>query len=303
MGARVPLARGPVGERVGGGALALGAPGRAGRAARGVGVRRGAPVRARHPAALSRGLPRLGRGGRGVRRGALRRGAAATGAVDGPRVVGRRSSARGGRRELPRPRGGPGELLAADVASARALQRGGRRRGRRLLLAPSHARRGHVLLGVRRDGPGARDAGPLREVPEPRVRAVRGRAPRGRRGGAPARGRAQDHPPPGAAARTFGITAAYSALVGLVDALSGANYMFLRRPPGEWTLLRVLGPWPWYVVSAAGVAALLFALLDLPFRSARRGGSDGRDRASGAAERRGASRRDGGRDEMTRSVP
>ncbi|MDA8290705.1 MAG: TIGR02206 family membrane protein [Actinomycetota bacterium] len=107
----------------------------------------------------------------------------------------------------------------------------------------------------------------------------------------------------GAAARTFGITAAYSALVGLVDALSGANYMFLRRPPGEWTLLRVLGPWPWYVVSAAGVAALLFALLDLPFRSARRGGSDGRDRASGAAERRGASRRDGGRDEMTRSVP
>ena len=70
----------------------------------------------------------------------------------------------------------------------------------------------------------------------------------------------------GAAWRALVVTAAYTAFVGLVDAITGADYMFLRSPPANWTLLRVLGPWPWYVVSAAGVAVILFALLDAPFR-------------------------------------
>lgn len=74
----------------------------------------------------------------------------------------------------------------------------------------------------------------------------------------------------GAIARTFAITAAYTAFVGLVDWLSGANYMFLREPPENWTILRLLGPWPWYVVSAAGVGLVLIALLDAPFRAERR---------------------------------
>lgn len=69
--------------------------------------------------------------------------------------------------------------------------------------------------------------------------------------------------------RVFAITAAYTAFVGLIDGLTDANYMFLRQPPSEWTLLRVLGPWPWYVVSAAGVAVVLLVLLDLPFWPAR----------------------------------
>ncbi|HLX89197.1 MAG TPA: TIGR02206 family membrane protein, partial [Acidimicrobiales bacterium] len=74
----------------------------------------------------------------------------------------------------------------------------------------------------------------------------------------------------GAAARVLGITFGYTAVVGLVDALTGANYMFLRRPPGEWTILRLLGPWPWYTVSAAAVAVVLVLLLDMPFRAGRR---------------------------------
>jgi hypothetical integral membrane protein (TIGR02206 family) len=73
-----------------------------------------------------------------------------------------------------------------------------------------------------------------------------------------------------AVVRVFAITLGYSAFVGIVDATTGANYMFLRSPPGEWTLLRVLGPWPWYVASAAGVAIVLFTLLDAPFWSGRR---------------------------------
>jgi hypothetical integral membrane protein (TIGR02206 family) len=77
-------------------------------------------------------------------------------------------------------------------------------------------------------------------------------------------------PRPGAVPRVFAITVGYTAIVGLVDALSGANYMFLRRPPGEWTLLRLLGPWPWYLVSGSVVALVLFTLLDAPFWPARR---------------------------------
>jgi hypothetical integral membrane protein (TIGR02206 family) len=77
-------------------------------------------------------------------------------------------------------------------------------------------------------------------------------------------------PRPGSVLRTFAITLAYTGFVGVVDALSGANYMFLRSPPGNWTLLRVLGPWPWYIASAAGVALVLLTTLDLPFWIARR---------------------------------
>jgi len=73
-------------------------------------------------------------------------------------------------------------------------------------------------------------------------------------------------PRAGAVVRVFVISAVYTAFVGAVDALTGADYMFLRRPPGHPTLLRLLGPWPWYVVSAAGVGLVMFIVLDAPFR-------------------------------------
>jgi hypothetical integral membrane protein (TIGR02206 family) len=78
----------------------------------------------------------------------------------------------------------------------------------------------------------------------------------------------------GAVRRTF--TAAYTAGVGLVDAVTGANYMFLRQPPTNWTLLRLLGPWPWYIASAAGVALVPLVVLDAPFRRAQRRWNTGR---------------------------
>ena len=77
-------------------------------------------------------------------------------------------------------------------------------------------------------------------------------------------------PRPGAVWRVFGLTVGYTAAVGLVDALSGANYMFLRSPPGSWTLLALLGPWPWYLLTASALALGLLALLNLPFWLARR---------------------------------
>jgi hypothetical integral membrane protein (TIGR02206 family) len=79
----------------------------------------------------------------------------------------------------------------------------------------------------------------------------------------------------GAVARVFGATLAVAAAAGLADVLTGGNYMFLREKPRSATLLDVMGPWPWYILSAAALGLVLFAALDAPFRRSRRYGGDG----------------------------
>jgi hypothetical integral membrane protein (TIGR02206 family) len=73
----------------------------------------------------------------------------------------------------------------------------------------------------------------------------------------------------GSVLRVFAITAAYTAFVGWFDWLTDSNYMFLAAVPQNGSLLSVLGPWPWYIVSAAGVAVVLLLILDAPFRPHR----------------------------------
>jgi len=80
----------------------------------------------------------------------------------------------------------------------------------------------------------------------------------------------RNYPRKGAVVRVLVISAAYTAFVGFVDAVTGADYMFLRSPPNTWSLLSLLGPWPWYVASTAAVAVVLFTLLDAPFWAVRR---------------------------------
>lgn len=82
-------------------------------------------------------------------------------------------------------------------------------------------------------------------------------------------------PRPAAVPRVWLVTAAYMVATGVFDALTGSNYNFLERLPAHHSLLSVLGPWPWYLVAAAGVALGILLVLDLPFRRARsRGRAD-----------------------------
>ncbi|MHC4941342.1 MAG: YwaF family protein [Planctomycetota bacterium] len=69
----------------------------------------------------------------------------------------------------------------------------------------------------------------------------------------------------GAVRRVYLATAAYAAVLGVVDWLLDANYMYLcEKPPGP--LLAPFGPWPWYLFGGAAIAALSFWLLDLVAR-------------------------------------
>lgn len=70
--------------------------------------------------------------------------------------------------------------------------------------------------------------------------------------------------------RVFAVTVGYALVVGAVDWLAHADYLFLASPPPTVSLLSLLGPWPWYVVSAAGVALVMFVVLDMPFWAMRR---------------------------------
>jgi hypothetical integral membrane protein (TIGR02206 family) len=57
----------------------------------------------------------------------------------------------------------------------------------------------------------------------------------------------------------------YMLLVGLVNALIGSNYLFIADKPDTPSLLDVLGPWPWYILSAEAVGLAVGLLLYLPF--------------------------------------
>ncbi len=74
----------------------------------------------------------------------------------------------------------------------------------------------------------------------------------------------------GAVIRVLGLTFGLLVLDAGVNLVTGGNYLYLRHVPGQHSLLDVLGPWPLYIASAAGVALVLFAILDLPFAISRR---------------------------------
>jgi hypothetical integral membrane protein (TIGR02206 family) len=78
------------------------------------------------------------------------------------------------------------------------------------------------------------------------------------------------HPRPFAVAWVGLLAIAYAGVLGLVDASSGANYMYLAGKPPAPTLLDLMGPWPWYLAGAAALGVLFLAILDAPFYLGRR---------------------------------
>ena len=65
--------------------------------------------------------------------------------------------------------------------------------------------------------------------------------------------------------RAFVITNIYAAIIIPVNAITGGNYLFLRYKPQSGTIMDLLGPWPWYLLSLEAVAAAVFLLLYLPY--------------------------------------
>lgn len=66
--------------------------------------------------------------------------------------------------------------------------------------------------------------------------------------------------------RVAGLTIVYTVLVGLIDLVTRANYMYLLAKPDTPSLLDLLGPWPIYLLGASVIGIVFLAILDAPFR-------------------------------------
>ncbi len=62
------------------------------------------------------------------------------------------------------------------------------------------------------------------------------------------------------------VTAGLAALIFPINYIHpDANYMFLKFAPLGGSLIDLLGPWPWYILSLVGVALLFFVIAYLPY--------------------------------------
>ena len=66
---------------------------------------------------------------------------------------------------------------------------------------------------------------------------------------------------PGAVKVALLVSLGWTALAAIGSLATGGNYMFLREPPPDGSLLDLFGPWPWYVLAAGVIAVLAFLLL------------------------------------------
>lgn len=57
----------------------------------------------------------------------------------------------------------------------------------------------------------------------------------------------------------------YAAFVGVFNKLTNSNYMFLCSKPEVSSIMDIMGPWPWYILSLEGVALFIFLCLYIPF--------------------------------------
>ena len=76
-------------------------------------------------------------------------------------------------------------------------------------------------------------------------------------------------PAPGSWRFAWAVLNAFALFDFFFDRISGTNYMYLMHKPPIVSLFTIMGPWPWYILAADALAALLFFALQLPFRQKR----------------------------------
>jgi hypothetical integral membrane protein (TIGR02206 family) len=89
-------------------------------------------------------------------------------------------------------------------------------------------------------------------------------------------------PRPGANWRVFWFTNVYAAVIAVIDWTAGENFLYLRAKPSQPSILDVMGPWPWYILTADALAWLIFRALMIPFETRPGPGSEPRGDRTGA---------------------
>ncbi|MEW5871399.1 MAG: TIGR02206 family membrane protein [Chloroflexota bacterium] len=65
--------------------------------------------------------------------------------------------------------------------------------------------------------------------------------------------------------RVLGWTNLYMIAVFILNQVLGSNYLFIAHKPETASLIDVLGPWPWYILSLEAIGAVLCLVLYLPY--------------------------------------
>ncbi|MFB1487619.1 MULTISPECIES: TIGR02206 family membrane protein [unclassified Thiocapsa] len=65
--------------------------------------------------------------------------------------------------------------------------------------------------------------------------------------------------------KSIGVLLLVVAVVAPINLLLGTNYLFLCSKPEQASLMDYLGPWPWYILSLAGLAVVSSFVYYLPF--------------------------------------
>lgn len=65
--------------------------------------------------------------------------------------------------------------------------------------------------------------------------------------------------------KSLGALLLVAAVVAPINLWLGTNYLFLCSKPQQASLMDYLGPWPWYILSLAGLALLSSFVYYLPF--------------------------------------
>jgi hypothetical integral membrane protein (TIGR02206 family) len=65
--------------------------------------------------------------------------------------------------------------------------------------------------------------------------------------------------------RVFVVMNIYMAIVFVINSIIGSNYLFIMYPPETPSLIDLLGPWPWYILSLEAIGLVTCVILYLPF--------------------------------------